>query len=154
MKKLASSLVIIALLSGCASVKMESKEASDKAKQFAAPRAGTAGIYVYRDSFVGKALKKDVWLDGKCVGESAPDTFFYTEAAPGKHTLSTESEFSPNDLAIMVEAGKNYFYRQFIKLGLVKGGADLEVMPEAEGKAAVAKLALASGGACSGAYTK
>lgn len=154
MKKLASSMIVVALLAGCASVKMEPKEASDKAKQFAAPRAGMAGVYVYRDSFVGKALKKDIWLDGKCIGESAPDTFFYTEASPGKHTLSTESEFSPNDLAIMVEAGKNYFYRQFIKMGLVKGGADLEAIPDEQAKTAVGKLALASGGACSGTYAK
>ena len=69
-----------------------------------------AGVYVYRDSFVGKALKKDVWIDGRCIGESGPDVFFYTEATPGRHTLSTESEFSPNDLAIMLDAGKNYFY--------------------------------------------
>lgn len=154
MKKLALGLAIVALLAGCASVKMEPKEASDKAKQFGAPTAGMAGVYVYRDSFVGKALKKDVWIDGKCIGESGPDVFFYTEAAPGKHTLSTESEFSPNDLAIMLEAGKNYFYRQFIKLGLVKGGADLEPIAEAEAKPAIAKLQLASNGACSGVYSK
>ncbi|MBC7601722.1 MAG: DUF2846 domain-containing protein [Ramlibacter sp.] len=154
MKKLALSLMTVALLAGCASVKMESKEASNNAKQFAAPAAGMAGVYVYRDSFVGKALKKDVWIDGKCIGESAPDVFFYTVAAPGKHTLSTESEFSPNDLAIMLDAGKNYFYRQFIKMGLVKGGADLEVISEAEAKPAITKLELASSGACSGVYAK
>jgi hypothetical protein len=149
MIKLLFSVVAAALMVGCASVKMESKEASDKAKQFAAPSAGKAGVYVYRDSFVGKALKKDVWIDGKCVGESAPDVFFYTEVPPGQHTLSTESEFSPNDLSVMVQAGKNYFYRQFIKMGLMIGGAGLEAMPEAEGKAAVAKLQLATPGACS-----
>jgi len=154
MKKIALGLMTVAFLAGCASVKMESKEASDKAKQFAAPTAGMAGVYVYRDSFVGKALKKDVWIDGKCIGESGPDVFFYAEATPGKHTLSTESELSPNDLAIMLEAGKNYFYRQFIKMGLVKGGADLEAIPEAEAKPAIAKLQLASGGACSSAYAK
>jgi hypothetical protein len=154
MKKLALSMFVVALLAGCASVKMEPKEASEKAKQFAVPTAGMAGVYVYRDSFVGKALKKDVWMDGKCIGESGPDTFFYTETSPGKHTLSTESEFSPNDLAILLEAGKSYFYRQFIKMGLVRGGADLEAMPDEQGKAAVAKLGLASGGACSGSYSK
>ena len=89
-----------------------------------------------------------------CIGESGPDVFFYTEATPGKHTLSTESEFSPNDLALMLEAGKNYFYRQFIKMGLMKGGADLEAIPEAEAKPVIAKLELASGGACSGVYAK
>jgi hypothetical protein len=154
MVKIAIAAVTMAMLAGCASVKMESAAASDKAKQFAAPTNGTAGVYVFRDSFLGKALKKDIWLDGKCVGESAPDVFFYTEATPGKHTLSTESEFSPNDLAVMFEAGKLYFYRQFIKMGLVKGGADLEAVPEAEAKSAIAKLQLAANGACSGAYSR
>jgi len=154
LKKLACSLLLVALFTGCASVKMESKEASDRAKQFAEPGSGKAGVYVYRDSFVGKALKKDVWIDGKCIGESAPDVFFYTEVDPGKHTLSTESEFSPNDLSILVEAGKNYFYRQFIKMGLMVGGADLESVSQEQGKAAVAKLQLASAGACSKSYSK
>jgi hypothetical protein len=154
MKKLVCAMFVVALFTGCASVKMESKDASDKAKQFAVPSAGKAGVYVYRDSFVGKALKKDVWLDGKCVGESAPDVFFYTEATPGQHTLSTESEFSPNDLSILVEAGKNYFYRQFIKMGLMVGGADLEAMPEEQARPAIAKLQLATAGACSKIYTK
>jgi hypothetical protein len=154
MKKLACAMFVVALFTGCSSVKMESKEASDKAKQFVLPASGKAGVYVYRDSFVGKALKKDVWLDGKCIGESAPDVFFYTEAAAGQHTLSTESEFSPNDLSILVEAGKNYFYRQFIKMGLMVGGADLESMPEEQAKVAIAKLQLASPGTCSKSYSK
>lgn len=154
MKKVVLGVFVLAILTGCASVKMEPKEASDKAKQFAAPTTNMAGLYIYRDSFVGKALKKDLWIDGKCIGESGPDVFFYTEVTPGTHTLSTESEFSPNDLVVMLDAGKNYFYRQFIKMGLIKGGANLEAVPEADGKSAVLKLELASGGACSGAYSK
>lgn len=154
MKKLTFGLLLLALLTGCASVKMESKEASAKAKEFKQPESGRAGLYVYRDSVLGKALKKDVWVDGKCIGESAPDVFFYTEVEPGKHTLSTESEFSPNDLAILVAAGKHYFYRQFIKMGLMVGGADLESVSEEQGKTAIAKLELASGGTCSKNYAK
>jgi hypothetical protein len=148
MKKLLS-FVLIALLTGCASVKMETRETSDKAKQFAQPSAGKAGLYAYRDSFVGKALKKDIFIDGKCLGESAPDVFFYTELPGGNHVISTESEFSPNDLALLVEAGKNYFVRQYIKMGVFVGGAGLETMPEEQGKIAVAKLELATPGACS-----
>lgn len=48
-----------------------------------------------------------------------------------------------------MEAGKNYFIRQYIKLGVFVGGAGLELMPEAGGKAAVAKLELATPGTCS-----
>jgi len=138
------------LISGCASVDMASKAESAKAKEFNLPNQGNAGVYVYRDSFVGKALKKDVWIDGKCIGESAPDVFFYTEVEGGKnHTVDTESEFSPNTLELMFEAGKNYFIRQFIKIGVFVGGAGLEQIPEEQGKIAVAKLEMAKPGKCS-----
>ncbi|WP_338844883.1 DUF2846 domain-containing protein [Massilia sp. W12] len=139
-------------LSGCASVDMASKAESAKAKEFNAPSQGNAGVYIYRDSFVGKALKKDVWVDGKCIGESAPDVFFYTEVAGGKtHKIDTESEFSPNTLELMFESGKNYFIRQFIKMGVFVGGAGLEQIPEEEGKKAVTKLEMAKPGKCSAA---
>lgn len=138
------------LISGCASVEMASQADSAKAKQFSPPSKGNAGVYVYRDSFIGKALKKDVWIDGHCVGESAPDVFFYTEVEGGKtHKVDTQSEFSPNTLELMFEAGKNYFIRQFIKMGVFVGGAGLEQIPEEQGKQAVAKLEMAKPGKCS-----
>lgn len=138
------------MLTGCASVDMASKEASDKAKQFSAPSAGNAGLYVYRNSVVGKALKKDLWVDGNCLGESGPNVFFHTQVEGNrKHKIETESEFSPNALDVFMEAGKNYFVRQFIKLGAFVGGADLEQIPEEQGKSDVAQLSLAQSGTCS-----
>ncbi len=142
--------MVVFALTGCASVKVEDKAATDRSKQFAKPSAGNAGLYIYRDSFLGSALKKDIWVNGKCIGESAPKVFFYKEVEGGReHKIATESEFSPNEISVMVEEGKNYFIRQFIKLGLFVGGAGLEVMPEEAGKAAVQKLELASSGNCS-----
>lgn len=149
-KYIATAALTAILISGCASVPMESKEASTQAKQFNPPSAGHAGLYVYRDSFVGKALKKDIWLDGKCLGESAPDVFFYDEVkGDQEHTISTESEFSPNALAINTAAGQNYYIRQYIKLGVFVGGANLELVNESEAKQAIASLALATKGTCS-----
>ena len=146
------TLAATLLISGCASVEMASKAESAKAKEFNAPSQGNAGVYIYRDSFVGKALKKDVWIDGKCIGESAPDVFFYTEVEGGKnHKVDTESEFSPNTLELMFEAGKKYFIRQFIKMGVFVGGAGLEQVPDEQGKKDVAKLELAKSGKCSAA---
>ncbi len=151
--KKTTSLTIIAgalLMSGCASVNMASKEESAKAKEFNIPSQGNSGVYVYRNSFVGKALKKDVWIDGKCIGESAPDVFFYTEVEGNKtHKIDTESEFSPNTLEIMFVAGTNYFVRQFIKFGVFVGGAGLEEISEEQGKVDIAKLEMAKPGTCS-----
>ena len=64
------------LLSGCASVPMESSEKSELARQFNPPSEGNAGLYIYRAGGPGTALKKDIWVDGKCIGESAPNTIF------------------------------------------------------------------------------
>lgn len=152
--KLVAALAFSAsfLFSGCASVQMTSKAESAKAKEFNAPSEGNAGVYLYRNSLVGQALKKDIWIDGKCVGESAPDVFFYTEVEGGKlHKIDTESEFSPNTLELMLEAGKNYFVRQFIKFGVFVGGAGLELVPEEQGRADIAKLEMATTGKCSAA---
>lgn len=137
------------LLTGCASVNMASKEESDKVKQFSAPGPGNSGLYVYRNSVVGQALKKDLWVDGKCLGESASNVFFYTQVEGGKkHKIETESEFSPNAMELFFDAGKNYFVRQYIKLGAFVGGADLEQIPDEQGKVDVAKLGLAQSGNC------
>lgn len=140
------------VITGCASVDMAPKQESDKAKQFNQPSAGNAGVYTYRNSAVGQALKKDIWIDGKCVGESAPNVFFYSEVEGGKtHKIDTESEFSPNTLELMLEAGKNYFVRQYIKLGVFVGGAGLEQIPEEQGKKDIMQLEMAKPGKCSAA---
>ncbi len=148
--KLIVVAAVTALVAGCASVPMEPEAAVSKAMAFEAPAQGDAGLYIYRDSILGAALKKDVWVDGECIGETAPNVFFYhTVKGNQEHKISTESEFSPNDLVLKTDGGKNYFIRQYIKLGVIVGGAGLEAIPEEEGKKAVSKLKMAKKGTCS-----
>ncbi|BCL72787.1 hypothetical protein TUMSATVNIG1_47590 [Vibrio nigripulchritudo] len=152
MKKVSLLLSVLALgLSGCASVLTVSEGESKAAKSFETPEGGNAGIYVFRnDSPVGAALKKDVFINGECVGETAPGVFFYEEVEGGKeHVVDTESEFSPNSLKVFAEKGKLYFVQQFIKMGVFVGGAGVELVDEEEGKAEVAKYDMAVKGNCS-----
>ncbi len=138
-------------LAGCASVPMESPEADLEAKQFAPPPEGQAGLYVYRDAALGTALKKDLWINGECLGETGYDVYFHTDV-PGDadYVLSTESEFSPNDLELSMASGRNYFVEQVLKLGVFVGGARLELVEPEEGQAAIRELTLAAPGHCSG----
>lgn len=147
LKKLTLLFTVSVLLSACATVPMEPAETSNVAKQFSAPEKGNSGLYIYRDSFLGfgAALKKDIYVDNKFIGESAPDVFFYKSVKAGNHKISTESEFSNNDLNITTESGKNYFIRQYIRPGVFVGQAALEQMSEEEGKKAVSKLDMAIG---------
>ena len=149
---LASTVLGTLFLAGCASVPMESAQESVRLKAFPAPESNMAGIYVYRDSYMGKAQKKDIYIDSECLGESANHTFFYKQVAGGKnHELSTESEFSDNKISVFTEPGKNYFFRQIIKIGVFVGGAKLEAVPESEGKRVISKVdvQLAKSGVCS-----
>lgn len=130
-------ITTLAILAGCASVPMASKGQDAASKTFKVSSQNVAGLYVYRDSFMGKALRKRVSVDGKVIGETANKTYFHKEVAPGSHTLSTESEFGDNELTFDAVAGKNYFYRQYIKMGAFTGGAGLEAVSEAEGQEGV-----------------
>lgn len=150
-KKIVFLTITSVLFAGCASVPTEQAEVSNVLKQVKAPSANNAGLYIYRsNSVVGGALKKDVWVDGECIGETARGTFFYHEVLGNiQHKVSTESEFSPNDLMIDTKAGNNYFVKQYIKPGLIVGGAGLKLVPEAEGKQAISDLNLGIKGKCS-----
>ncbi|EJL6905488.1 MULTISPECIES: DUF2846 domain-containing protein [Vibrio] len=148
--KLILCSVLLLGLSGCASVPTADSSISNQAKAFEAPTTGNAGIYIYReDTLVGAALKKYVYVDNECIGETAPGVFFYHEVEGNKeHKISTESEFSENDLTIYTEEGRNYFINQFIKMGVFVGGAGLEQVDENKGKAEVLKVDMAQKGNC------
>jgi hypothetical protein len=136
-------LMLSLFLTGCASVPTAPKEEDAAKKTFAAPSADKAGIYIYRNSFVGQALKKTVYVDGSQIGETSNKVFFFQEVSPGEHKISTESEFGENDLKITVEGGKNYFVEQYIKMGAFVGGAGLKQVDEKSGKENVLKCKLA-----------
>lgn len=141
--KLWGALLGVALLSGCASVPMESLDRDQQLKQFAAPPAGQAGLYIFRDGSLGASLKKTVSVDNQVIGETAPQTYFYRTVTPGRHVLSTESEFSDNTLEINAEEGRNHYVRQSIKMGVFVGGARLIEVSEQEGRSGVMSSRLA-----------
>ncbi|KII76307.1 DUF2846 domain-containing protein [Vibrio renipiscarius] len=150
MKKAALALTILLGLSGCASVPTADTSQTEKVLEFSAPSDSMAGIYIYRpDAFAGQALKKDVYLNGECVGETAPGVFFYEEVEGGKeHIIGTESEFSANNITLLTETGRLYFIEQYIKIGLFVGGAHVEVVDEETGRVEVAKTQMAIKGTC------
>ncbi|MBT3046835.1 MAG: DUF2846 domain-containing protein [gamma proteobacterium symbiont of Ctena orbiculata] len=150
-KRMAVISLLSLSISGCASVQMSSEQASNLAKSFNKPGQGQAGIYIYRKKSIGGgSLKKDVWIDGKCIGETAPGVFFYEEVAgDASHTISTESEFSPNELVLATVSGENYFIKQYIKIGVFVGGANLEQVDEETGRKEIMELGMATKGQCS-----
>lgn len=103
-------------------------------------------MYIYRNSPIGLASKRSLWANECLIGTTAPNVFFYTEVkGDTTHTIATQSEFSPNTIDLTVESGKNYFLRQYIKLGVLVYGANLEIIDEEKGKEDILKLKMAKG---------
>lgn len=136
-------LLFTAYLTGCASVPMASSEEDNQRKQFSPPSQSMSGVYIFRNSSFGAALTKMLYIDDQPIGASAANTYFYREVKPGEHKLSTQTEFGNNDLTIKTESNKNYFVRQYIKMGAFVGGANLELVGEEEGKNGVRECKLA-----------
>lgn len=88
---------------------MDSADTDKAKKEFSPPAEGKSGLYIYRNSSFGAALKKTVSIDGEIIGESARNTYFYKEVEPGTHELSTESEFSDNKLTLEFKKRRKLF---------------------------------------------
>jgi len=129
--------ITLAVLTGCASVPMAPKSQDAASKSFKAPSEKMSGVYIYRNSSFGSAIKKAVKIDEKVIGETAKYTYFHKEILPGAHMLATQSEFGDNVLNFTAEEGKNYYFRQYIKMGVLVGGSALEAVSEADGQKGV-----------------
>ena len=146
MKKVISAILIISsvvLLFGCASVKMASKEEDTALKNFTLPPSDKAGLYIFRNSFLGQAVSREIYVDSVFIGKTANGVYFYLEISPGTHTISTESEFGENSVMLEAEGGKNYFAEQYIKVGIFSGGAGIEMVDESVGMQQVLDCELA-----------
>ncbi|OTG86793.1 hypothetical protein B9T31_07325 [Acinetobacter sp. ANC 4558] len=149
--KLILSLLCTLAFVGCASVPKADQTESQKLKNTQVLAQGKSGIYVYRNnSYQGAALKKDIWINGECLGESSKGIFFYKEVDGDQdYIISTESEFSPNHLTLAVQSGQNYYIQQKIKMGVVVGGAKLEKVDEVQAQKIISQLDLGVQGHCS-----
>lgn len=130
------------LLSGCTSVPLGSPDVDAQLKTFSAPSEGHSGIYVYRNSFLAPTFGRFLVLDGFYLGKTKKKIYFYKEVKAGKHVLTTESEFENESIEFVTESGKNYFFEQYIKIGVFTPSAGVRSVPGSKGMAEVRKCNL------------
>jgi hypothetical protein len=142
MKKMIAAALVAMSLVGCASVPMADAKQDAAAKTFTAP-AGKAGIYVYRNETMGSAVKMDVAVDGKPLGQTAAKTFLYTEVAPGKHTIASTAE-NTDTVDVDAQAGTLTYIWQEVKMGVMSARSKLHIVGDSEGKKGVGETQLAA----------
>lgn len=129
---------LLTLLGGCASTQMASPTLDSQAKTFT-PAPGQANIYAYRQGIVARALLLQVVIDGHSGGLLAPDTFQVITVPPGPHTVAiTAAPHMPVSVTessqnILAEAGRNYFFRVSVHMGLTASHPKLEIVSQEKG---------------------
>lgn len=130
------------MLGGCATVPMGESSKDAALKEFRPPQE-RAGIYIFRSEVFGAAIKLDVLLDGKEIGQTAARTFLYVDVAPGTHTITSKGE-NTDSVQVELVAGTLSYVWQEVKIGLLYARTKLHVVGDLEGKNGVMGTRLAS----------
>ena len=131
----AIAAILFSLLSGCASVPMAPLDQDVKAKDFS-PILSKASLYIYRNESFGAAISMTVSVNEKVLGQTAAQTYFRLNLTPGKYSVGSHAE-NISSLPITLEAGRNYFVWQEVKMGLWMARSLLQQVDETIGRAGV-----------------
>lgn len=99
-------------------------------------------VYVVRPSGFGAAIRMRVTCDGISIGSTNGKRYIYSFVKPGKREFISKAE-NKDELVLMVEAGKTYFFEQKVQMGIVAARNQLERLDETDGRNKLAKCKLA-----------
>jgi hypothetical protein len=129
-------VVIATVIAGCAS----GPKYAEMKDKIPALKAGEGRVYVYRDSLLGAALTPSVYLNGKEVGISRANGFFYIDQPVGEYKLSASTEVE-RSVSFALAAGETKFVKVSISLGLIAGRPNFELVNAVGGQTAIEGLA-------------
>ena len=96
------------------------------------PAAATGILFFYRESrFVGMALRPSVFVDDVEVAYISSGSYLKVAVKPGDHSVYTDEK--KDALTFPIEAGKTYYFRVSIRMGLLKGHGKVEPVDEETG---------------------
>lgn len=136
-------LVAVLFAAGCATT----PSSPPPAMPAAAPAEGTGRIVFYRPGgLIGYAMRPDIQVDGRKVGESAPGVQFAVSVAPGRHQVSVANSLYSGErkLEVTVRNKEIVYVRTSIGMGSLSGSTDVAIMTAEQGASESAGLEVAS----------
>lgn len=88
---------------------------------------------VYREKrFAGAILNTSVFVDDVEIADMDNGTYLKVKLAPGDHRIHADEK--KDELTLLFEAGKTYYFRMALRAGLWKGHGKLEPVDEVTGE--------------------
>jgi len=142
--RIAAGALGMALLVACAPAPVADAGDKPAAKQ-PAPGPDAATVYVYRNEWLGAAVRMAVSVDGERVGITRGKTYLLLRLAPGQHAIYSQDQVR-RSIALDVEAGKSYYVWQEVTHNPLSFTyrSRLKVVDEATGKAGLAECELSA----------
>jgi len=128
-------LFLMTVIIGCATT---GPTYSTTRNEFTALSKGQGRIIFYRPSaFFGFAMKSDILLDGRKVGESRNGMVFYVDVAPGKHQVQTSVIMYPGEQSGDIELHQNetIYVKTYIGSSAFAGRTNFEVVSSEQARA-------------------
>ncbi|HTL68376.1 MAG TPA: DUF2846 domain-containing protein [Lacunisphaera sp.] len=125
----------VLFFSGCASVPMATTDKDAKSKEFQ-PLPDRASLYIYRNENFGAAIPMTVSVNKRTLGQTAAKTYFHVTVPPGRYTVESITE-NVSSVNLSLDAGKNYFVWQEVKMGMWSARSALQLVDDAKGRAGV-----------------
>lgn len=97
-------------------------------------------IYFYRNSIIGMAVQPDVSVNGKVVGTSRPNSFFYIDRPAGTYRASARTE-AEGTIDVVLRPKQTAYVSMSISMGVFVGHPNFERVSEAEGRKELQSLA-------------
>ena len=125
------AIVLLLLLSSCASTPQAPRDQDAEAKQFLThPQAAT--LYVYRNPF-NNTEDSVLYLDRRLIGATLPGAYFRVNVTPGTHTLHGSGP-DLGELTLETRGGRLYF----VELAVIAGHSNFRSVPEQLGRTSIA----------------
>ncbi|MGA2400608.1 MAG: DUF2846 domain-containing protein [Syntrophobacteraceae bacterium] len=133
-------MLFVSFLSGCATPMAVPLKDQGKYASVRDPNKGL--IFIYRESSTA-GLLRGIYIkaNGKRVGALNSGTYFVYEANPGPVTFAAEDWIhGDRTRTIDIEAGKEYYIRGTLTMGVPDAEPHIEIVNDIEGKAAIEGL--------------
>jgi Protein of unknown function (DUF2846) len=101
--------------------------------------ASEGRVYFYRTSILGFAVQPGIYLNGKEVGDCAPNGVFFKDLPPGDYEARVSTEVE-RKVTFEVDKGEEKFIRCRIGMGLFVGHGILELIDPAKARKDIAGL--------------
>ena len=119
---------------------MATPELDKQAKEFKA-KPDSSILYIYRNEFIGSAVRMDVVVDNELLGETKGGHFMWVELPPGNHEVMSRAERNAT-VNVKTEPGKIYYVWQEATMGVWYARTDIHQVDEQTGKKGVLECKL------------